>query len=178
MNRNNSLIFATLLLALLGYGYWRADPKSAEVPMSSMNPTTTSNLTSHPADQTKVVAPSPTPKTQASPPQKTIAEMAPKKEELREQVAENPHQAPSSLLTFAAELGDRLDQAVANPSQTRPFFKELSDCVQGAGAGSSTSVQAVCLATARRMSESVPEFKPDYDRLLGSTPESIVKLIH
>jgi hypothetical protein len=83
----------------------------------------------------------------------------PRPARVREEVREDPHQVPSSLLAFARILGAQLEHAHSDPEFSLELLSSLEDCVR------STEVieaaRAVCLRQARR----IPGFHPDDTRL-------------
>ncbi len=90
---------------------------------------------------------------------KNVIDVAPSLTETREEVAANPHGTPPSLLSFAASLGPRLDEALRSPDKAEPFFNELVDCVEAPHGRMTPSAQALCLANVRRLGQKIPAFR-------------------
>ena len=79
-------------------------------------------------------------------------------------------------MNFAADLGKRLRTALESEPASRQLFGELEECVLQDQRKSNTSVQALCLDNARRLSVKYPSLSESFDKLKGNAPESIVRL--
>jgi hypothetical protein len=160
----NQLLFAILVLALIGVGvgvFLRPastplEPKSAED-----NPTPIPSSTP---------APFPSPLTSPSPANLSTSAFAsaqsslqiPTLRDVREQVAKNPHETPPALLQFAKDLSAQAEAAKASPEAASRFFETLEGCAQNREARSSddlvpVAAQTLCLTTADEFSKLYPE---------------------
>jgi hypothetical protein len=80
---------------------------------------------------------------EVSPP--TLAKVA-------EEVRQDPHSTPPSLLRFASDLGAQMNEAIQSESSAKAFFSQLEECIRGQGGqATAKSAQAICLSDAKRL---------------------------
>jgi hypothetical protein len=83
----------------------------------------------------------------------------PRPAQVREEVREDPHQVPPSLLEFARALGAQLERAHSDSEFSLQLLSSLEDCVRSTEV--IESARAVCLRHSRR----IPGFHPEDTRL-------------
>jgi hypothetical protein len=106
----------------------------------------------------------------------SLVHLAPKVEQLRAQVMQNPHDTPKALLDFADQMGERFDQAEKGEAEARQLMNELSDCVKDESQ-LPVQVKALCLANAKRFSERHTEFAQVYQALFAGVGEKVSGLV-
>jgi hypothetical protein len=99
----------------------------------------------------------------------------PNLKDVRKEIARDPHTTPPSLVTFAADLGGKMDEALTSETKASYFFGQLERCALS-GKGSTRSVQALCLSDAQRVQDKYKSLKNDYDHLQSQAPAEVVKM--
>lgn len=79
--------------------------------------------------------------------------------QVRQEVRDDPHRVPPSLIRFARILGSELERAHADPSFAIQLLSSLEECVRSTEV--IESARAVCL----RQSKRIPGFHPSDTRL-------------
>lgn len=97
---------------------------------------------------------------------------APALDVAREEVRNNPHTPPKSLLQFANQIADRFDDVEKNPDQADAFMSELEDCVRD-GNNRLTSARALCLTNAEDLGAMFPQLAERLNQLKASAPSEI-----
>ncbi len=149
----------------------QATPSSIEVPVAD-SPPRDRTVASVRAPARSSPPPSPTPLAQApSPP---IREGMPKLDEIREEIARDPHSPPLSGLRFTIMIAQRMQKAQGSEEESRKLFAEVEDCARNEDPASSVpSLQAVCLQTAREIVERYPGLQNRFDEMMAKAePEA------
>ena len=177
---NRKLIVGSLgLLVLFAIGYHLLAPNSAEPEHDSKNNPATTNAatatteTAMPKNESPAVVESSAPKEE----KQTIIKIAPRPDAIRTEVAKDPHHTPSSILAFAAELGEKMEAALQSPETAPQFFTELQDCVSEQS-GLTTTVRAICLSNAKHLAKEVPSLQDQYQNLQQTVQPEVSKLVH
>ena len=100
----------------------------------------------------------------------------PKVPQIVKDAERDPHALPTSLMNFAASLGDRMNHAMADESEATRFFPELESCVLTKGEDAAPTAQALCLENARVLSEKFKSLEPEYEALKVETDPGVLKL--
>lgn len=109
-----------------------------------------------------------------SPVEKTIKELAPTVESVRDEVAGDPHVTPKAILDFSIALGQKMEQAEVSEDAARKFFSELEECVLTEGQTTAHSVQALCLLNAKRLAKKYSTLQTNLERLeVKAHPEAV-----
>jgi len=77
---------------------------------------------------------------------------APPVQNLRDEVAKDPHGTPPSLLRYAAQIADRMEAAFQSPQEADRLYPELEDCVKDPGGTVTQTVKLTCYVNALRLS--------------------------
>jgi hypothetical protein len=107
----------------------------------------------------------------------SVVNLAPAEEVLREEVKKDPHHTPPSVLSFAIELGQKMDNATESSEKATKLFNELSDCVNSEAFRSRPSIRAICLSNAGRLSRRVPALEDHFQELMRNTDRKIIDLV-
>jgi hypothetical protein len=103
-----------------------------------------------------------------------LAQVTPSREALRAEAAKNPHQTPTALIAFSISLHERLKAAIQEPDKAPEFFDQLENCVRAPEQQGNTNVESLCLQTARRLSENIPNLTGRLAQLeSGAEPEAL-----
>jgi hypothetical protein len=102
---------------------------------------------------------------------------APGAEDLRKDVAKDPHSTPAALIEFAEKLAPKMEAAETSVEKAREFFGELEECVMDQPQTGAKPVQALCLANAAELAEIHPELKGTYEALSKNAPPAVVQLL-
>lgn len=85
-----------------------------------------------------------------------VTELLPKLDDVRNEAADDPHSTPASLIAFAAELGERLTEALVSESSASTYLRELSECAAATDQDTLPSAQALCLMHAKLVVRKFP----------------------
>ena len=88
-----------------------------------------------------------------------VVKLAPTAETMRSEVERDPHSPPTSLISFAADLAPKMDEAQKSPAAAEKFFAELQDCLASPKLAQSRTVRALCLVNIRRLGQQIPSMK-------------------
>ena len=101
-------------------------------------------------------------------------------ENIRQEVAENPHHTPPSLIAFAQHLAARMEHAEGSSDSraARVLFEELAQCMStGHGAGRVPQLQVSCLTNAERLAIKYPELRDAAKKLREQAPQDVKTLM-
>ena len=101
---------------------------------------------------------------ESSAPLKTVKELLPNVNEMREEVAANPHLTPMAITRFSLALGRRLD-ALQSIQDGAAFMAELNGCVTDRDQRNERnirSVQSLCILNARKTRNKFPDLEKQY----------------
>jgi hypothetical protein len=101
----------------------------------------------------------------------------PGRDKIQEEIAENPHQTPVSLLQYAENIALKIEEATNDPEKAKALFTELENCVSDNSSRSAPSLQALCLANADELALTHPELQGRYQELLKVAPSDARKLL-
>ncbi len=130
------------------------------------------NSTQISASSTNTTSSTPKPTTSLSPeesPLETLKRMTPveklipKIEDIREEIAQDPHQTPQSLLNFAVELSEKMDVALRSREASEFLLSELKDCTAGEKVKTAPSASAACIKNAYELSAKYDELRHEAD---------------
>jgi hypothetical protein len=103
-----------------------------------------------------------------------LMQVTPSREALSAEVAKNPHETPRALIAFSISLHERLKAAIQEPDKAPEFFDQLENCVRAPEQQGNTNVESLCLQTARRLSEKIPNLTGRLAQLeSGAEPEAL-----
>ena len=173
MKQTYSTFAAVLFIGLLVFLALRTGvDRNAVVSEPSTLPTTLSVQASPVA-----IIPSPIGKpAPSSAPSVSLEIAVPSREEVRAEVAKDPHATPFSLMKFAASLGPKLEASMASEDTAKKFFSELTSCTEDTQGGHPESARALCLHNAHLLREKYSSLKEPYETLRNSVPERIGSL--
>src|SRR5262249_30351475 len=104
-------------------------------------------------------------------------EITPSGEDLRREVADNPHTTPIGLVRFSVELYEKQTEALKSEETAHTFFSELENCALGPEQKGLHNVQALCLLNAKRLQKAYPSLAREYDRLESQAEPDAVRLM-
>lgn len=97
---------------------------------------------------------------------------------LREEIKQNPHVTPQSLIEYAQNVGKRMEAALSSNYNAVTLFGELQECVEGSEYQGSPSLQAFCISSAERLAQAHPEeLMVQYRDMLNKIPEDSSALL-
>ncbi|HTL12310.1 MAG TPA: hypothetical protein VL588_07470 [Bdellovibrionota bacterium] len=103
---------------------------------------------------------------------------APPVQNLRDEVAKDPHGTPPSLLRYAAQMADRMEAAFQSPEEADRLYPELEDCVKDPGGTVTQTVKLTCYVNALRLSRRYGKrFEGRADALAQASPGT-AKMAH
>ncbi len=175
------LLIALILLGILG---WKWSGSRAQSPVTSEESTLVSEEPANP-DQ-EALPPEPTTPKDAMPPTNPAAKsltnvlpQMPDLERIRQEVREDPHGTPPSLVQFATEVSDRLEEIHGDRQAESEFLRELLACSLPENPNSRpSSLQAFCFSTAKEMAEEIPELQGEVDAAESQLDPETMKLIN
>lgn len=174
MNRDRRYIKAVLALIAAGLIYYGMTQKQASGP---------STLKQTPAQPvlTPISVPSATPPVVPSPNDAAAAENPidpPTLRQAREEVGQDPHRTPPSLVRFAQELARKEDLAKGSPAVAESLFSDLERCMQPRSEAVPPQAQVVCVTTAEELSQRDPDrFQDRSARLEQSASDEVKRLL-
>lgn len=97
--------------------------------------------------------------------------------QLRDEVAQDPHKTPDSLLRFGAQVGARMKEANQSESLARDFLGELGDCARAKTGSVPVQSQALCLDAAQSLAKKWPSLQAPVKELFKSANPDAVRLL-
>lgn len=89
---------------------------------------------------------------------------------LRKEIGANVHISPKSLVSFAANLGKRMEEAEHSEALSLLLLRELKDCAQPAHIEESpVQARALCLVKAKELGQRWPGLKEEADDLINKS---------
>lgn len=103
-------------------------------------------------------------------------ENPPARDQIREEVAQNPHVTAQSLLAFAEELSLSMQGAFADKDTRYTVSRQLIDCARDKQTrGSAQAARALCLYNLERLKDKYPEeLLAPYQMLLAELPDDVI----
>jgi hypothetical protein len=100
-----------------------------------------------------------------------VSALAPRVEEVRDEIRKNPEGTPPSLILFASRMGQRFQIARLSQNNAAGFFEELNSCLDPASP-IATTAKAFCLTEGERLTHYFPVLRANYDLLaIKASPE-------
>lgn len=96
---------------------------------------------------------------------------------LQDEVKENPQTIPASLITFAADLGPKMEKAMQNEDSATALIGELEECAVGKEPEVPLVIQSICLSNARILSRKHPKLDEKFQAILPKANPDAAKLI-
>jgi len=109
--------------------------------------------------------------------QRSAAIALPARDRIQEEISDNPHQTPVSLLQYAENIALKIEEATNDPEKAKALFTELETCVNDNSSRSAPSLQALCLANADELALTHPELQGRYQEMLKGAPADARKLL-
>ncbi len=98
---------------------------------------------------------------------------------LRDEIKQNPHVTPQSLIEYAQNIGKRMEAALSSNYNAINLFDELKECVESQDYQGSPSLQAFCISSAERLAQAHPEeLMGKYRAMLEKVPDDSAALMH
>lgn len=91
-----------------------------------------------------------------------------------EEVRQDPHQTPDSLIKFAEALGPLVEKALQNPKDAGVLTSALERCVTDDSV--IASARALCLSKAEQLSEAFPELQGQVKEMYESAGADVIDL--
>jgi hypothetical protein len=98
---------------------------------------------------------------------------APSVNQLRTEVAANPHETPPSVLSFAAELAPRMAAALHSSEKAHHLWNELEKCTSQIS--SPTVIRSICLSNINILADHY-SWQEKYQDLLGKVNPEVKRL--
>ncbi len=99
----------------------------------------------------------------------------PSSEQMRAEVAANPHGHPPALMRFAEVLAKKMEDAEHSPEKARALFDELEECLKNRD--TTSTILALCYFNAEELSEDFPEFEARTKRAAEILPKDVRQLL-
>ncbi|MGK5090131.1 hypothetical protein WDW86_21485 [Bdellovibrionota bacterium FG-2] len=99
----------------------------------------------------------------------------PSTEQMRVEVAANPHGHPPSLMRFAEVLAKKMEDSEKSPEKARVLFDELEECLKNRD--TTSMILALCYFNAEELSEDYPEFDARAKRAAENLPKDVKQLL-
>jgi hypothetical protein len=161
VSKKSQIAFVILLIAaIIAYGiFHRPQILKSDLPESSL-----------PLPE---ITPSRSPSVQL--PDETQVAKPPSVNDLREEVKQNVHMTPPSLIRFGADIGARMKAAKQNKAEAIKLLSELKTCASPISLTESpVQARALCIVSARELAQAWPELKATVDELVdGADAEAI-----
>jgi hypothetical protein len=109
-------------------------------------------------------------------PTRRVIESAPTLDKARDEVGENPHVTPKSLISFARELGPRMEMAMKSSEAADTLFTELEECAGSPRGRLNPSAQALCLVDMRDLAKKYPDLRPREKAVSEKADAGVLKL--
>lgn len=173
MKRGALLVFVLVIFVAAGIRVWmRTSPAPRGTPAGAVEAPPASEAGTPPAPSpTATVRPAPEPSARpakASPkPRKfDLVKDAPRLEEVREEIRENPHGVPPSMQVMAQVMAGKMKDGLASEEGARQLMPELTDCSRESPI---LTVRQLCLVNARRLAHKYPALASDFERAVEAT---------
>ena len=105
-----------------------------------------------------------------------IEKQIPKLQDVRNEIAKNPHVTPHSLVQFSADLGDKMVLALQSKEASQFMMKQLDACASGEAVATASSASAVCIKSAYELSAKYPELIGDSDKIRDHADPEALKI--
>jgi len=105
---------------------------------------------------------------------KELRRSFPHTQDVKAEVAENPHQTPSSLIKFAETLGHLVEKGLKNPGDANLLINTLEDCVLDENV--IVSSRALCLSRAEQLAIAYPQFKSNFSDMRKNAGAEVLEL--
>jgi cell division protein FtsN len=107
---------------------------------------------------------------------KPTLENPPQVAQIRDEVTQNPHVTPQTLLAFAEQVASSMEGAFASKETRFEVSRQLIACARdGQSKGSARAARALCLSNLERLKERFPEeLTASYQSLLAELPEDLI----
>ncbi len=108
-----------------------------------------------------------------------LAQIAPRVEQIRDQVALDPHGTPSGLMEFADEVGREMEEGFQSPEKAKELARMLEGCaLPELEMPISQSARALCAENLRRLAERFPaELRADWERVRSALPARVLEIL-
>lgn len=157
MSLSQVLIFLTVAIAAVFYLSYRvkSHPTAAQAEDSVIPapPSTSTAITPAGPTETQPAARQ-IPHLQRPNDERRLREITPTAEDLRAEVAKDPHLPPPTLMKFAAALGERMQAAEKSELESTNLVSELDECLRNEN--HPEGIRAMCLASASRLAKRYP----------------------
>jgi hypothetical protein len=100
---------------------------------------------------------------------------APSMDQVRQEVADNPHRTPISIIDFAAKLGTQMERALESEEIALSLFDELKKCALNSSLP--TSIQTICLSNAQILKNIHSKLEVEYVSLKEQVSPEAVRLL-
>jgi hypothetical protein len=104
-----------------------------------------------------------------------LISVTPTLQNLRDDIAKDPHNAPASMIKFAVELGHRMDDAEKSRAFAGDFLDDLESCTLSGD--NASSIRALCLSHANRLSAKYEDMKPRVENLARRADPEVTRLL-
>ncbi len=118
------------------------------------------------------------PSTKALESKPPIEKQIPKLEDVKKEVAADPHKTPRSLIQFSLDLGTKMDIALKSKEASEKMMQELGVCAKGERVKTPPSASAICIQNAYELSEKYSELKKDADSVKEQANSAAQKIFH
>lgn len=174
---NRKIVYLLAILVIVaGLSLWnRGNVQNATTPETTAVKIETPTVS---ADEQPTISATP-PSNGNKPAQPTQADpieavKAPETHDYREEAAKDPHSTPPSLLAFADQMADAMDEAKKDEQKGSALFSKLDTCVMGDGP---SPARALCAENAKRLAKMYPSLKTSLDDLMKKMPEDVARLV-
>lgn len=100
----------------------------------------------------------------------------PSRDEVRKEIAADPHVTPSSVTALAHHIGQQMEGIAKRPADAERLMSDIKVCLDAKDAIS--SAQALCLSTAQHLGQIFPNLQPRYEELQKSASPAVVKMVN
>jgi hypothetical protein len=174
--QRKTLIFLTLLLvALVALTHLLKSNPKENLQLSNEDQKTESVALS------KVLEPVTTIRDEATEADKVAVTLLPENQEVLEEIRNNPHETPASLVEFASQIGKKMELAIKDPRAAKELVKELETCAEKAKQDSAKmTLEVFCIEQATKLSNRHRELQETVENLVrNSSPKAnqILKLV-
>lgn len=93
---------------------------------------------------------------------------APTVERVRQEVKQNPHALPPSLIDFSAKIASLMQKALNSSKEAAEALPKLRGCALAPSADLVESARASCLVNIGRLAKKFPELKHEHESILSA----------